>query len=132
MRIWAAALFALLAATAPADNKIRVEINGKPVEFKAAPVIRGAEVWVPVGETTKALGGKIQVIERNKLLGICLGNKCIPLRIGRAGGGMMVKGTAMAPAAKMAEALEARERWDKRNKVLQFFVSRRLPAKRGE
>ncbi len=131
MRTLAAALLALLAAAALADGKIRVELNGKPLQLKVAPIVKGSDVWVPVQETTNALGGHLQVIRPGKLLGVCLGKKCVPFKIGPRGDALMIKRTAVAPAQKMAEALDARAQWDRRNGVLRFSVSRRLPPKKS-
>lgn len=125
-----AALFGLLATSVVAGAKIRVEVNGKPLQLKAAPMMRGGDVWVPLREITEALGGELKIIRPNELVGICLADKCVPLRIGSRDA-VLVDGTAFAPAEKMAEALEVRMKWDKRKRLLGFFASRSLPKKRG-
>jgi hypothetical protein len=132
MKIYLAAFLTLLAAAALGSEKISVEVNGKPLKLETAPMLRNGEAWVPVREITEALGGHLQVIRPNKLLGICLGKKCVPLRVGTRDA-IIVNGRTMSPAKKMADALEARMKWDKGKNLLQFFVDRPLPDKdKGE
>ena len=128
MRAILVAFLATLAVAASAGDKIRVELNGKSLDLKTAPILRDGEVWVPVKEITVALGGHLQIIKPNKLLGVCLGDKCTPLKVGRDA--VMVKGTAMASAKKMVDALEAKMKWDKRKKLLRLSVDRPLPSEK--
>jgi len=111
----------LALGAAPKKGTIRVTVNGKQLSLKTAAVLRKGKPWVPVEEVSKKLGGHVKVIQPGKLIGLCLGEtRCRPLTIGAADGAVVIKGTAFAPAAVVAEALDAKFSWNANARTAAF------------
>jgi len=121
----------LALGAAQKKGAVRVTVNGKQLTLKTAAVLRKGKPWVPAEEVSKKLGGHVKVIRPGKLIGLCLGEtRCRPLKVGAADGAVILKGIVFAPAAVVAEALDAKSSWNAKARTISFAKKRLHEAHR--
>ena len=97
------------AATAWAQDGIRLMANGETVMCDPAPTMSDGHVYVPLRAASDAVGGKVDYDAATKRVSICRGDLCTIIP---QDDGITVDGRLLVGIRQVGEALDAKVDWD--------------------
>ena len=108
-------ILALAAAACAKDLLVKVYVNGKLQTYKPAARVRAGKTYVPLRQGAKSLGFSCEWLPEYNAAKICGDDGCmlIPKKEG-----IIVNGRLFLPLRKMAEAFDARVKWDGKKKAV--------------